>query len=506
MKKKGNTLLVVILIIALAVGIGAVGYGVYKLRNRQTYTQKIENGDKYLLAGDYENAVLMYQQAIRLEDQNEQGYLKLANAYYEEGYLTLAIGALENGYDKTKGNRIKEQLAYYQTMEASGRDMGKDPVLNKSLLNKVENTPYGEYVAKNEVESTRTGASGEAIIRVRGISADLIYRNTEKLPAVVIGGEIQENAYPTEVIFDNLTGLLGTSGSLTMAQFYTLEFSDVQLVEAGGTGYQLRLIYLGTTILVPCDQDGNVSTDSSCVVEPELKATSQQEEREEGTIVEGVVEDAQTGYGIAEVTLSFYQGNPSVEEPVKVVTTGDSGDYSVTLEDGDYTVILSKNGYVDVEKDLRVGSYAAQQREDFVLSAESAGEIRIVLEWDSPECDLDSYLEGEGSLMKFSNREITANGETAAVLDRDARSGHGVETTTIYDMEGSYSFFVFDYMLSGELQNSGATVTIYVPGESPVTVSIPSDSGNTWYVCNIDAGKVTVTNYMAEEESSYAPK
>ena len=108
--------------------------------------------------------------------------------------------------------------------------------------------------------------------------------------------------------------------------------------------------------------------------------------------------------------------------------------------------------------------------------------------------------------MNFRNTQITSGGETAAVLDRDARSAPGVETTTIYDMNGSYEFFVFDYMLSGTMQSSGATVTIYAPGESPQTVSIPSDAGNTWYVCRIEAGKVRITNYMAEESSSYAPK
>ena len=37
-------------------------------------------------------------------------------------------------------------------------------------------------------------------------------------------------------------------------------------------------------------------------------------------------------------------------------------------------------------------------------------------------------------------------------------------------------------------------------------VSIPSDAGNTWYVCRIEAGSVRITNYMAEESASYAPK
>ena len=108
--------------------------------------------------------------------------------------------------------------------------------------------------------------------------------------------------------------------------------------------------------------------------------------------------------------------------------------------------------------------------------------------------------------MNAWNREISSGGQTAAVLDRDSRSAPGVETTTIYDMSGSYEFFVFDYMATGTMQSSGATVTIYAPGRSPESVSIPSDAGNTWYVCRIEAGSVRITNYMAEESASYAPK
>ena len=108
--------------------------------------------------------------------------------------------------------------------------------------------------------------------------------------------------------------------------------------------------------------------------------------------------------------------------------------------------------------------------------------------------------------MLFRSREIYAGGELAAALDRDSRSGPGVETTTIYDMNGSYEFEVFDYMESGGMQSSGATVTIYVPGESPQTVSITSSEGNTWHVCTIDAGKVSITNYMSTEQATPTAK
>lgn len=504
MKNNGKMLLVITLIVVLAAAAIGGGFGLTTMRNRRIYTEKIESGDKYLAMGDYDNAVLMYQDAIRTNDKEETGYLKLANAHAEQSYYALAIGVLENGFAKTKSSRIQEMLLVYKEMaNAGGQAQGKEPLLNKTMLSKITGSSYGDYVKRNEVESVQTGASGEAIVRIAGIPATFIY-----LPAVYTGGQVSESAFPSEVRFDNLISLLGVNGTVTKAQLQTMEFDDVEIIDGLGTGYQLHLIYLGSSFYVPCDQDGTISTTAAGVMEPQVTATAGQQEAddEDGTLMQGYVEDAQSGSPLSGVKMKVYAGNSTVDEPVAEYETDESGYYSLRLESGQYTVVLSKEGYVDTTKEIYLGSYAAEQEETFVLSAESTGEIRLVLEWNSGECDLDSYLISSGDVMKFSNREIYSGGQLAASLDRDSRSGPGVETTTIYDMNGSYEFYVFDYMLSGGMQSSGATVTIYVPGESPRTVSIPQDAGNTWHVCEISGGKVTVTNFMAEEGYSAAPK
>ena len=507
MRRTGRTLLIVMLILAItACGIGA-GIGFTSYRNKRVYTQKIESGDKYLAAGDYDNAVLMYQEAIRLNDKDETGYLKLANTYNERGDIMMAIGTLETGYKKTQSSRIQEMLLLYQSMGGSGSASVKDPLLNKSLLNKISESSYGDYVIRNEVANVRMNVTAEAIVRINGISADFIFRNTTLLPNIIVNNTIAENAFPSEVRFDDLIGLFGVSGKVTMDQLKTMEFDTIEL-ESSGDATQMRMMYLGSTILVPCDSNGTIETTTTGVVEPSINinADGNREHSSGGVVTEGTVEDAQSGVGIAEVTITFYEGSTLAGDPVAEVVTDSYGNYTVDLEGGQYRAIVTKEGYSELDKEIYIGAYSSEHEEDFVLSQDSDNEIRIVLEWSGGSCDLDSYLSGGGSLMNFRNTEITSGGETAAVLDRDARSAPGVETTTIYDMKGSYEFFVFDYMLSGTMQSSGATVTIYVPGESPQTVSIPSDAGNTWYVCTIDGGKVRVTNYMAEESSSYAPK
>ena len=503
--RNGKMILVIVLILLAAAAAVGGGIGVSRMRNRRIYNENIESGDKYLAAGDYDNAILMYQNAISLNDKEDAGYIKLAGAYKGQGYLALAIGSLEAGYDKTKSDRIQELLIEYRNLANSGGGgEQKDPLLNTTLLGKISSSSYGDYVARNEVTSVQMSTTGEAIVRVRGISADLIFRNTQLLPNIVVGTEITPTAFPSEVRFDNLIGLVGVNGTLSLAQLQTLQFDDVQLITSG-TGYQLQLVYLGSSILVPCDKDGNVVTTTPCVMEPEITAQATGSSQS-AVVLQGYVEDAQTGSGIAGASVKIYEGSSTVNDPVADLVTDEFGKYSAQLESGQYKAVIRKDGYTEIEKDVYVGSYSAEQQENFVMSSEDAGQIRLVLEWNSSECDLDSYLFGGDSVMKFSNRESYAGGELAAALDRDSRSGPGVETTTIYDMNGSYEFEVFDYMESGGMQSSGATVTIYVPGESPQTVSITSEEGNTWHVCTINAGKVSITNYMSTEQATPTAK
>lgn len=507
MNRGGKTALIVILIIALAAGMIGAGYGILVYRNGQIYTQKIQAGDRYLALGDYNNAVLMYQDAIRSDEKDERGYLKLANTYIEQNYLTLAIGTLEEGYEKTKSERIRDMLRIYQEI-GSTQSGTKQPYLNTSLLNKINESSYGDYVNRNEVQSVRMNGTAEAIVRLDGTPADLVFMNTSLNPRVIIGSEINAYAFPKEVRFDDLTGMFGVSGMLTMDQIRALEFDDVEIVSSGQDN-QLRLVYRGSTLVVPCDPNGSVNTADACVMEPLYSETMQDgTDTPNNALIEtlGRVEDAQSGTGIAGAELAFYEGTATDGEPVYTVTTDDSGYYSADLDSGQYRAVITKDGYSDAEKDFYIGSYSSEHQENFVLSEDSSGEIRIVLEWDGGTCDLDSYLEGNGDLMNFYNRQIYTGGETAAFLDRDARSAPGVETTTVYDMKGYYVYHVFDYHLSGTMQTSGAYVTIYAPGQSPEKVYIPSDAGNCWYVCTIDAGKVNVTNYMTEVSSSYRAK
>ena len=57
----------------------------------QRYTSVMKTANNYYRAGDYENAVLEYENAIAIDDRKESAYLNLASAYVELGDYESAI-------------------------------------------------------------------------------------------------------------------------------------------------------------------------------------------------------------------------------------------------------------------------------------------------------------------------------------------------------------------------------------------------------------------------------
>lgn len=70
------------------------------------------------------------------------------------------------------------------------------------------------------------------------------------------------------------------------------------------------------------------------------------------------------------------------------------------------------------------------------------------------------------------------NGEVIAELDVDEMDGHGPETITLNNLNGTYRYLVDDFTESGKLQEYGATVKVYISGKSqPEVITIAPDAG-----------------------------
>ena len=86
----------------------------------------------------------------------------------------------------------------------------------------------------------------------------------------------------------------------------------------------------------------------------------------------------------------------------------------------------------------------------------------------------------------------------------DEMSGYGPETTTIYDLNGVYKFEVVDFLATGTFQDYGATVKVYLPGQSqPEVITMDPNAGVNvvWEVFELDHGELKILNRAPDEEN-----
>ena len=280
---------------------------------------------------------------------------------------------------------------------------------------------------------------------------------------------------------------------------------------SAGEGYYLvSFIDGGCEVSVASDASGEIAAGAWNSIVPVNAIESaggddESDEEIEGIPCTGRIVSAVDGSPVDGVRMQFYPTNGS--EPAGETVTDSAGNYTVDLPAGQYKVLLSHEGYIEGEQDLYIGAYSEQVFQDYTISPEIAmGEVRIVLSWGSTPRDLDSYLYGtadNGSDMyvSFTNKNCYGSDALMASLDIDQTNGYGPETTTVYNPNGVYYFRVVDFNQTGFIGQSGATVTVYLPGQSPRVFQV-SDGimhENAWDVFVLDHGEIK----PAEDLSDY---
>ncbi len=204
---------------------------------------------------------------------------------------------------------------------------------------------------------------------------------------------------------------------------------------------------------------------------------------------------------------------------VATARANSEGEYNVTLPEGEYTVELSASGYIDDSLTF-YQPFEGRVDQVFAMSAElRRGQMRIVLQWGENPSDLDSHLFGAerdnaGLHVYYSDMvgyggSYDGNGERKlyAMLDVDDTSSYGPETITIYDLNTSYIYAVYDYSSGGSLSSSmltesAAVIKVYTYGsDTPRTFTLPRGEGTWWHVFRIRNGTIRPIGDL----STYSP-
>ncbi len=483
MSKKYKIVMLAGAIVAVMLIVAAIVIGMHN-QAMAAYSAKLDEADKMLAAEDYSNAVLKYQEAISDQPEEEEGYLRLAVAYEVSGNPDYAKTTIQNALTILPGNeRLTEKLSQMEGDNIKTNALA----LDNSLLTTLSSKSFYDYGKTNGVEKVTVIKDGAIAVRIKGVNADLIFRNTSEQPNAVSGNGPNPDSLPAEVHFDNILAVFGGVSSMTIDDLKDLGVKDAKVVSHQDYGKAVTFTHELYSFTIECDEEGTVregAANSVLIPTPSVKAGGNVE-------IKGVAINAVTGDGIDNAKLTFVKGSDKYE-----VSTDSSGHFQAKLGAGDYTVECRAEGFIEENKNVYVPSYSNNWTCEIVMSPEiNAKEARFVLTWDSAPADLDSHLVGNGVHTSWLHME---EGDIAS-LDLDDTNGYGPETTTLYDLNGHYTFVVHNYSQDAPLADCGAEVTVYLPGEEPVTISIGGDgAADTWVVCEIDNGKLNVINEIQD--------
>ena len=529
-QKNKNTL-----IIKLAVAIGSIiligtlligGILIYNSVRTTEYTEKIQTADRYVAALDYENAIVIYLEALEINDKDPELYIKIAETYVSMGRRDLAVDYLNRGYKITNDHRINDLLTYYIRFdaieatdvisEAATEEVDAKDLIDKTDLSQVTvnnnlfqlflNNTYSDYTRDFGSAQTVAQTDTELKITYSNFYGNTVFSNADGRRFDAAAGVPMVDAKASYIEFTSMKGLFPNySVGLSYQRLREIFGPDLILKEENGQ-YKVSVEYSGCLVEIETNESGDIVSESAWNRITPLNSEEQNQNDSSAGTVSGKIINAVNGAGI-QAHLAIRQGaNMKTGQILKELDTSAQGTYSVDLPEGKYTILATANGFMDEYFTVTVVRGMTMANQNLTMSSTlSVGEIRIVLEWGSTPNDLDSHLVGTSSAgssvhVSYQNMTATVNGTTIATLDVDDTSGYGPETTTITDGSGgSYEFMVYDYTnlnnsSSTALANSGATVKVYIGGQQPQVFSVPAGTGTIWHVCKIENGTVTGIN------------
>ena len=468
------------------------------------YLEQLNSAREFKEAGDYQKAIIYYQQAIENGDADENAYLELADLFFLMQKSEDAFEVLRSGYEKTNSQKILDKLHQNGYDYSDGQPDGKskqNDTPDKVSVNNVNARIFSSYTYENyntEYTKDKESFAGSAF-KITYVQFDAEFEYADSEQNKVIDPETDRPyayARPTAITTGNL-GLL-ISGIENGATLEQLKNSGLQNVKVGSYDaahdcYLLTAEYSGLRLTIGCDQNGYVSGASAY----NLAVPPAGEAHVTKVTVNGRVTDATTGEAVSSAQVNIRKGKDSRSGSVEANAAVTNGAFRVELEPGDYTVEVKADGYSTEYFDLNVTDKSNTADISLTISPSlAANEVRFVLEWGATPPDLDAHLVGtiDGTTVNvnFMTKTASKNGTVLADLDVDNRQGFGPETVTMHKTNGKVEYMVHRYSMSGSIAQSGATVKIYTSNSSQPIIVAPPDNVNSewWTVCTVENGVV----------------
>ena len=521
--KKKRYGLIIAVVVGIIIAVSCLTAGIILYNNKKTtekYTERLTSAEKYLADADYESAINAYNEAIELDENGEEAYIELSYIYEEMEDDENLDRILTLGYQRTQSAEIKALMDNYlmygsvygertDTVAIADISEKTEVVINTDFLETILNMGYEDYVEMfGSVGITKENGGNTISMTFSGFEGTLYYVNGTEEIVDKSNGIPKGNVRPSYIMADN-------TGCIIEGDFETLSYDEIcslfnenAEIKQDSSRYYLVLNYLGCEINLECNSLGNVSSGEvwNKIIVPGAGEAIGDSEVTNGGYASGKIIDASSGKGISDVKLTFREGHDNHSgEAVETVSSDSQGNYMVELTEGSYTVCAEADGYNSEYFEISIVKGITMAGQNLTMSSSlNSGEVRIVLEWGSSPHDLDSHLWGSVGGASFHVYYGNRSYGDLAMLDVDDTDAYGPETITIYDIStGTFTYGVEDFSNNNlgssdtALATSGATVKVYMPGESqPRVFNVPSGNGAYWEVFKIENGSLVEINQL----------
>lgn len=480
---------------------------------QRRYEEYVDAGNRYLIQLDYDSAEIAFKKAIEEIPDQADAYEKLVNVYLVQNRYEEAGDLLATGIRYTNADAL---VKTYQRVSAILKEQ-QDDGMNAENMSAEELQRISEYITLDptiyDIVASYTyrdyvRAYGEPVSAADNIYGGRDFQFDKFLGKVSFRTASYEADKADTVSFESMSELFGNYGGAASAEKMQELFGSEKLVtnsesEDGSTQYHVSFTYHGCLITLASDEKGNVYGNTENVLSPappETEDESGEEDIRGQRSASGYIINAVNGGGVTAAVRFLHGGRYGTAE--RETSTKSDGSFEAKLKPGQYTVEIHATGFITSYEEIIVSTNSDLKGLNFTLSPDlEVGEIRIVLTWEETPRDLDSHLEGTSSDGERVDVDFTDKiAENTAELDIDDTSGFGPETTTIYDIGGSYTFSVHNFSEDDELEDSGAVVRIYLADQAePVIFEVPSGDGIWWNVCTIEEGQIVPVNAISQE-------
>jgi len=434
-----------------------------------------------------------------VEDIRNINNKEALNQYYED-----LLNALEQNINKLREKGLSSSQAVIESLRYKAKELLNNDIKTKipKDLDSCENdncidnilTPlYNDLlITDEEAEAIKIKINTPTTITGKVKSAltkEIIQNATIKLyKGDTLLSETKSNSIG-EYIFESISGYDNYHIVISQIGYSDVEYSNIEVLE-----HEIK--HLETILQVDNEHLGI------------------------GTI-EGIITNAMTGKGEANLKINFRKGiNSNDGEIVSSTETYENGVYSISnLDAGNYTAEINGEGYQTTYITVTViGGITNENQNGTINPLLPTGEIRIVLSWGEYPYDLDSHLTGpiENSNDRFHiyyGSKGNIENSPYSNLDVDDTNSYGPETITIVKkINGVYRYSVHNFSADSSeikdnsyyygLSNSNAKVKVFNDKGLVFETSVPNGEGTLWTVFEIEGHEVIPINRLSLIDSN----